>query len=128
MKAEEANSIIEHLIYQLNANGFSEIVTKVNTRLEENYEENEFERNPNSLLISFLYESIDVLESLSNRNFNDLIKQFNKLNDGERRIETISVEITNQVEPITFDLKLLPDYEEIIMTFESIIEEIKQKD
>lgn len=124
MTPEQATEIREYLINQLNANGFSHIVTEVNTRLEENYEEKEFKKNPRYLLTFFLSESIDVLESLSNKNFDRLLNKFNEFNKGDDRVESISVELLNQGEPVYFDLKDLPDYKDITETFHDILNEI----
>ena len=46
MTPKQATDIREHLINQLNTNGFSHIVTEVNTRLEENYEERNLKEVP----------------------------------------------------------------------------------
>ncbi len=124
MTPEQATDIREHLINQLNANGFSDIVTEVNTRLEENYEEKEFERSPRYLLTFFLSESIDVLDGLSNKNYNKLLTRFNEFNKGDYRVESISVELLNQGESVYFDLKELPDYKNIIDTFQNILNQI----
>lgn len=127
MTPEQATDIREHLINQLNTNGFSHIVTEVNTRLEENYEEKEFEKNPRYLLTFFLSECIDVLEGLSNNNFDKLINKFNEFNRGDNRVESISVELLNQGEPVYFNLKDLPDYKEIIETFQDILNQIRNE-
>lgn len=127
MTPEQATDIREYLINQLNANGFSNIVTEVNTRLEENYEEKEFERSPRYLLTFFLSESIDVLEGLSNKNFDKLLNKFNEFNNGDNRVESILVELLNQGEPVYFNLKDLPDYKDIIETFQSILNQISNE-
>ncbi|NOT52546.1 MAG: hypothetical protein HOP10_14850 [Chitinophagaceae bacterium] len=53
MTSTQAIDLREHLTKQLNENSFSDIVTEVNIRLEENYDESEFEKNPTGLLIFF---------------------------------------------------------------------------
>ena len=125
MTPEQATDIREYLIKQLNSNGFSDVVSEVNTRLEENYEEKEFERSPRYLLIFFLRESIDVLDSFSNKNYNELINRFNEFTTGTNRIEKISVELLNQGQATSFDLRDLPNYQAITTTFEAILNEIR---
>ena len=68
MTPQQATEIREYLIGQLNANGFSDVVNEVYARLEEDYEESDFERSPRYLTVFFLSESIDVLKGLSNKN------------------------------------------------------------
>lgn len=127
MTPEQSTEIREHLINQLNANGFSDIVTEVNIRLEEDYEQKDFERNSHYLLNFFLSESIDVLESLSNKNFDKLLSKFNEFNEGDYDIESISVELLDQGEPVYFNLKDLPDYKEIIEAFQKILNRINNE-
>ena len=127
MTPDQAKDIREHLIKQLNSNGFGDIGTEVNTRLEENYEEEQFERNPRYLLDFFLTESIDVLESFSNKNYRRLINRFNEFNSGDNRIEKISVELLNQGESVFFDLQELPNYKTITTTFQEILNEIRRE-
>ncbi len=127
MTQEHAIEIREHLVNQLNANGFSDIVTEVNTRLEENYEESEFQRNPRYLLTFFLSESIEVLEGLSNKNYEKLLGRFNEFTTGDNKVQSISVELLNQGDPVYFNLKDLPDYNDITETFQNILNEIRNE-
>jgi hypothetical protein len=124
MTQGQAIEIREHLVNQLNANGFSDIVTEVNTRLEENYEESEFQRNPHNLLTFFLSESIEVLEGLSNKNYEKLLERFNEFTTGDNKVQSISVELLNQGEHVYFNLKDLPNYNDITETFQNILNEI----
>lgn len=127
MTSEQAIDLREYLIEQLNSNGFSDIVTEVNTRLEEDYEKEGIENNPRYFLDFFLKESIEVLNSLSNNNYDELINKFNKFNSGDDRIEKISVELLSQGEAIYFDLRDLPNYKKIIGSFQEILEEIRKE-
>jgi hypothetical protein len=128
MNRYQANEIREHLIHELNINGFSDIVTELNTRLEEKYDDEEFERNPVYLLNFFLLESIDVLKGLSNRNFDEMIGKFNEYTShSDRRIETITVQLIDQGEPLSYDLRNLPDYTVIINTIQDIYGEIQNE-
>jgi len=126
MALDQYTEIREYIIEQLNVNGFSNIVTEVNTRLEEDYENESFKKNPYSLLTFFLRESIDILENLSNQRFDELLSRFNNINDNQR-IDTISVELMNQGELVFYDLKDLPDYKEITITFQEILKEIQNR-
>lgn len=126
MALDQYTEIREYIIEQLNVNGFSNIVTEVNTRLEEDYENESFKKNPYSLLTFFLRESIDILENLSNQRFDELLSRFNNINDNQI-IDTISVELMNQGELVFYDLKDLPDYKEITITFQEILKEIQNR-
>lgn len=125
--SEQANDIRDFLIKELNNNGFGDIVTEVNTRLEEEYEEENFERQPRYLLDFFLTQSIEVLENLSNKNFQGLINRFNEFTKGEKKIETINVELLNSGEQVYYDLSELPSYDKIISTFREILQEIRKQ-
>ena len=91
MTIEQAIEIREHLITELNANGFGQVVTEINIKMEENHEE--FERKPHGLLLYFFQESITVLENLSNRDYEQLLEKFNRYTEGENRIDSIVVEL-----------------------------------
>ena len=124
---EQANDIRDFLIKELNNNGFGDIVTEVNTRLEEEYEEEKFERQPRYLLVFYLTQSIEVLENLSNKNFQGLINRLNEFTKGEKKIETINVELLNSGEQVYYDLSELPNYDKIISTFREILQEIRKE-
>lgn len=124
---EQANDIRDFLIKELNNNGFGDIVTEVNTRLEEEYEEEKFERQPRYLLDFYLNQSIEVLENLSNKNFQGLINRLNEFTKGEKKIETINVELLNSGEQVYYDLSELPNYDKIISTFQEILQEIRKE-
>ena len=127
MTQDQAIEIREHLVNQLNVSGFSDIVTEVNTRLEESYEEIEFQKNPRFLLTFFLSESIEVLQGLSNKNYEKLLERFNEFTTDDSKVQSISVELLNQGEPIYFDLKDLPNYNDITETFQNILTEIRNE-
>ncbi|MDW8852857.1 hypothetical protein SD960_22350 [Flavobacterium sp. MMLR14_040] len=61
MTPKQATEIREHLINELNVNGFNQIVTEINTRLEENYDEKDFEKNPNYLCFFSLQKVLRFL-------------------------------------------------------------------
>ena len=124
---EQANDIRDFLIKELNNNGFGDIVTEVNTRLEEEYEEEKFERQPRYLLDFYLTQSIEVLENLSNKNFQGLINRLNAFTKAEKKIETINVDLLNSGEQVYYDLSELPNYDKIISTFREILQEIRKE-
>jgi len=124
---KQATDLREFLIQELNKSGFSLIVSEISARLEEEYEEDKFERNPRYLLDFFLKESIEVLENPSNRNFPKLIKRFNKNIISEKEIQIINVELLNEGDQTFFDLSKLPDYQKIISTFKEILNEIRKE-
>nr|WP_314494607.1 hypothetical protein [uncultured Chryseobacterium sp.] len=124
---QQANDIRAFLIKELNNNGFSDVVTQVNTRLEEEYEEEKFEGQPRYLLDFYLTESIEILENLSNKNFQGLINRLNKFTNGKEKIKTINVELLNSGEQVYYDLSELPNYEKIISNFREILQEIRKE-
>jgi hypothetical protein len=124
---QEATDLREFLIIELNSNGFSDIVTEVSTRLEEDYEEESFERSPRNLLDFFLTQSIETLENLSNSNLQGIISRLNKFIQSSEKIQSINVELLNDGEQTYYDLKELPDYSEIISTFTEVLEEIRKE-
>lgn len=127
MTTEQATEIRTHLINELNANGFNDIVNEVNTRLQHDYGEGEFENTPRALLNFFLTESIDILEGISNNNFDSLINRFNFLNQGNIRVDKIIVDHLNQGESESFDLSQLPNYRNIVLDFQEILIEISNE-
>lgn len=124
---EQAIDIREFLINELTNNGFGDIVTEVNIRLAEDYEEENFEREPRYLLDFFLTQSIEVLENLSNKNFQGLLNRLNEFTKSEQTIKTINVELLNSGEQSYYDLSELPNYDKIISTFRTILEEIRKE-
>jgi hypothetical protein len=124
---QQAIEIRQHLIDELNKNGFGTIVSEINTRLEEEYDEEKFERSSRYLLDFFLTESIEVLENLSNDNYPELINRFNEYTRGENKIEGIRVELLNEGEQVFYDLKELPNYNKIISLFREILNEIRNE-
>lgn len=124
---KQATDLREFLTQELNKSGFSLIVTEISARLEEEYEEDKFERNPRYLLNFFLKESIEVLENLSNRNFTELIKRFYQIIISEKEIQIINVELLNEGDQTFFDLSKLPDYQKIISTFKEILNEVRKE-
>ena len=124
---EQASEIRQHLIYELNTNGFGDIVTEINSRFQEEYQEEKFERNSRYFLDFFLTQSIEVLENLSNKNYPELINRLNKFTNGEKRIGTINVELLNDGEQVFYDLEKLPSYDKIISSFQEILNEIRKE-
>lgn len=124
---EQATEIREFLTKELNTYGFNDIVTEVNTRLEEDYYEEDFKRSPQYLLLFFLKESISVLENLSNKNYEKLIDRFNELAQGETKIEKITVELMNEGKQEYYDLNNLPNYDKIVSSFSEISREIQKE-
>lgn len=127
MTPEQATEIRKHLIEQLNIHGFSDIVIEINTRLEEDYEEKGFRKDPKYLLDFFLAESNEILNNLSHNNYQELISRFNKINSGENRIDRISVELLDSGDSSFFDLYELPNYNKITEVFEDIRSEIERE-
>jgi hypothetical protein len=127
MTNTQAIEIREHLIRELESNGFGDIVREINTQLRENSEDIEFQRSPRYLLDFFLVESINILDGLSNKNYQGLIDRFNEFTSGNNKVDTISVELLDQGEPIIYDLRELPDYKEIITVFNQVRDEIRRE-
>src|SRR5690606_31562836 len=127
MTGQQATEVREHLIKELNTHGFGDIVSEINIRLQESYEEGNFQRNPRYLLDFFLRESIEILNGLSNKDFQNLISRFNEFTIGNNDVESISVELLNQGEQVLFDLSELPNYNEIIDVFTEVLEEIRKE-
>ena len=126
ISSQEAIELRLHLINELVQNGFGDVVNEINTRLQEDYIEEGFERNARSLLEFFLAQSIEILENLSNKNFLQLINRFNELL-GEEKVEGLRVELLNEGVQRYFDLKDLPEYGKIIATFQEIQNEIRRE-
>jgi hypothetical protein len=124
---QQAKEIREFLTIELNNNGFGDIVTEVSTRLEEEYEDDNIEMTPRYLLDFFLKESIEVLENLSNSNFEEIINRLNQFVQSENSINTINVELLNAGEQDYYDLRELPNYNEIILTFREILQEVRKE-
>jgi hypothetical protein len=126
MTEEEATEIRQHLIDQLNINGFGTVVSEINIRVEEDYEEKDFVRSPRFLLKYFLTESIDILGNLSNDKYAKLIGRFNEYNKSGN-LEGISVELISEGETKYYDLRDLPSYMKIITALEEIRNELSNE-
>lgn len=121
---EQAIEIKEYLTSELSKNGFGDVVSEVNLRLEEDYRNKDFFMSSQQLVLFFLNESIDILESLSNRNYETLIDRLNNfLSEGE--VKNIEVESLDEGGE-SFNLKGLPDYNEITTTFKEILVELQK--
>ncbi len=127
MTTEQAIEIREHLIAELNRNGFSDIVNEVNARIEEDYQEETFERSPRFLLTFFLEEAIDVIDASSNKNYENIINRLNEFIISERQIEGVSVELLNQGQTVLYDLANLPNYSELIEILQEVLNEIRNE-
>lgn len=125
--SEQAIDIRNFLVKELNKNGFGDIVTEINTRLEEEYEDEKFERNSKYLLVFFLQESIEILENLSNNDFQGLVNRINRFTEAEQRIDTINIELLNAGTQEFYDLRELPNYNPIISTFRDVLQEIQKE-
>ena len=119
----QAQELIDFLILNLKNEGFRSIVDEVTAILAGREEERKFENSIN-YLIAFLEVSIDIFDSLSNKNYPDLISKLNNSILGENKISTISVEYFNQGETALYNLETLPDYKEIITLLEGILRKI----
>lgn len=124
---QEATDLREFLIKELNRNGYADIVTEVSSRLIEDYAEESFERSPRSLLDFFLSQSIEILENHSNSDYQRIIGRLNKFTTNDEKVQTIRVELLNDGKPTYFDLKELPNYTEIISTFDEVLQEIRKQ-
>ena len=125
---EQAIDLRAFLINELHSNGFGEVVTQVYERLEEDYEHKEFEGNANYFLNFFLKESIEILENLSNQNYQKLLDRINNYNEGQIQVEHIKVELLSLENESYFDLKDLPDYSKIVLTFRKVLAKINEED
>jgi hypothetical protein len=123
---QQAEEIRLHLIKELESTGYGDIVREVTTKIEENFEEENFQRNSQYILDFFLSQTIEVFESLSNSKYELLLARLNRYIVVENsKIEGITVELLNQGEKTYFDLSELPNYSNIIFELKDILNEIR---
>ncbi|WP_250255133.1 hypothetical protein [Chryseobacterium sp. Marseille-Q3244] len=127
----QATELREHLIREMQDNGFSNIVNEVNSRLKEDYTQDS--QNGSQFLLTFyLEESIDILENLSNKDYPGLIKRFNNFlvtnNDLKAdQLQSIVVQLLSDGKEQEYDLANLPNYENVISILKKALEEIRSE-
>lgn len=121
MNREQAEEIRQHFIRELDTNGFSFVVDQVNVSAIDLFEE--YKGNPKRFLLFYLEESIAVLESISNKNFQRTLSRINDNLDGTSTVDSINVE---QIDGEHFDLSQLPDYTSLVTSIQEIITQIEQ--
>ena len=124
MTNEQSQEILNHLISELNRNGFSFVVEEVNARLEEDFESKKFNTNLNRTLIYFINQSIEIFENNSNTGIDKVIDKLNKYISSDEKIKEISVQLIENDNFSTISLKELPNYSELINSMIEIRNEI----
>ena len=124
MTNEQSQEILNHLIYELNRNGFSFVVEEVNARLEEDFEFKKFNSNLNHTLIYFINQSIEIFENNSNTGIDKVIDKLNKYISSDEKIKEISVQLIENNDFSTISLKELPNYSKLINAMVEIRNEI----
>ncbi len=116
---EQADDIRLFLIAQLEQYGFGDITREVTIRIEEQFEDDTYDKSPRGMLNDFLIQSIDIFETLSNNNYEALIGRFREYVESDGGIETVYVQpFLNSKD--RFDLRELPDYKHIIVELNEI--------
>ncbi|MGO4709451.1 hypothetical protein AB4Y90_10105 [Chryseobacterium sp. 2TAF14] len=119
MTFQQATEIRLHLIQSLNINGLSEVTRQIEIALREELEQKErLEFNPKRLLIFYIDKSIEILESISNDNFEIIINKLNKAVESELPIEDIQIQMIE--DQGVYSLRNLPSYRPIIEEFKKI--------
>lgn len=119
MTFQQANEIRLHLIQRLNINGFSEVTQQIDIALREELEQNErLVFNPKRLLNFYIDKLLEILESISNDNFEIIINKLNKAVESEPPIEDIQIQLVENQG--VYSLKNLPSYRPIIEEFKEI--------
>lgn len=124
MTNEQSQEILNHLINELNSNGFSFVVEEVNSRLEEDFESEKFNTNLNRTLIYFINQSIEIFENNSNTGIDKIIDKLNRYSSNDKQIKEISVQLIENDDFSTINLKELPNYSELIKAMIEIRNEI----
>lgn len=125
---EQAIELNNFIFNELERNGFDNVVRDVRTRILEDIEVIDGgEQDPiylNGLIFRFL---IELLQTISNTNFSELIAQFNEvLSPDGNQLEAILFESAVAGQPF-IDLRNLPDYAPIINEFEELYRLIRSE-
>lgn len=119
MTFQQATEIRLHLIQSLNINGLSEVTQQIGIALREELEQKErLVFNPKRLLNFYIDKSIEILESISNDNFEIIINKLNKAVESEPPIEDIQIQMIEDQR--VYSLRNLPSYRPIIEEFKKI--------
>ena len=119
MTFQQATEIRLHLIQSLNINDLSEVTQQIGIALREELEQKErLVFNPKRLLNFYIDKSIEILESISNDNFEIIINKLNKAVESEPPIEDIQIQMIEDQR--VYSLRNLPSYRPIIEEFKKI--------
>ncbi|GEN77513.1 hypothetical protein [Chryseobacterium hagamense] len=119
MTFQQATEIRLHLIQSLRINGLSEVTQQIEIALREELEQKErLVFNPKRLLIFYIDKSIEILESISNDNFEIIINKLNKAIESEVPIEDIQIQLVENQG--VYSLRNLPSYRPIIEELKEI--------
>lgn len=124
MTTEQVEDLKDFITKQLEAHGFSSIVEEASARVSQevyNVENRLSSKKDN--LIQFLQEVSNALNEYSNRDYDTIIKRFNK-NLTDTQVEAIVV-TSNNKENSSEDLRTLPDYIGIVRVIDDMIDKIQ---
>ncbi|PWK72895.1 hypothetical protein LX99_04225 [Mucilaginibacter oryzae] len=125
MTPEQATEIYEHLIEEMEKNGFGDITRQVFTRQQERYEspDGRQERfSPRRILFDYMDDSINILEQMSGHHYQKVLSRLNE-NLVEGYISEIEVELNDES---IYPLQELPSYVELINELKSIRSELSE--
>lgn len=120
MSPAQANEVMEFLKIELIDNGFGDILTAVNTRLEigsplpeEIYVELANSAEPEVRLQLFIGHCVEVFKDLSNTNYAELVDELKALLPKGQPFNGFEFEVSEEEDEV-YDLSKLPDYTEVI--------------
>ncbi|HAV55737.1 MAG TPA: hypothetical protein DCX41_12510 [Aequorivita sp.] len=124
MTEEQSRELLNHLVSELNTNGFSFVVEEILLRLEEDFEQKEVDRGSRQVLMFYLNEAIEIIKNHSNNNYDNLIGNLNEYLTQENKVKMISVELYEKDSTQVYNLADLPDYSELVDNLNNVRNEI----
>lgn len=125
---EQANTLLEFYIEQLQEKGFEDVVDQVNELFLRDEELQQLSNQPYRLLMFYISQTGRILQSMSNSNYQGILRKLNSslTTEGEG-ITSLVIQGVGPERAEPFDLSDSPNYGNLIGLLEGIQAEIQRE-